>query len=100
MIRRPPRSTLFPYTTLFRSFIYAAAERAVSKTQVHNLLSQPFATIDQTRATSQHYFIIFTPLDRDQASRSVHRVIEQQRVFPCLVQPLRCDLYAEGPHLC
>src|SRR2546430_7318055 len=24
MIRRPPRSTLFPYTTLFRSFIRAA----------------------------------------------------------------------------
>src|SRR2546430_9937668 len=23
MIRRPPRSTLFPYTTLFRSVIYA-----------------------------------------------------------------------------
>src|SRR3712207_8963703 len=23
MIRRPPRSTLFPYTTLFRSHIYA-----------------------------------------------------------------------------
>src|SRR2546429_6664438 len=26
MIRRPPRSTLFPYTTLFRSF---AADRAI-----------------------------------------------------------------------
>src|SRR3712207_7862166 len=25
MIRRPPRSTLFPYTTLFRSSIFAAA---------------------------------------------------------------------------
>src|SRR5256885_17039610 len=25
MIRRPPRSTLFPYTTLFRSFLYAQA---------------------------------------------------------------------------
>src|SRR5947208_5234179 len=24
MIRRPPRSTLFPYTTLFRSWIYAS----------------------------------------------------------------------------
>src|SRR2546426_6372286 len=24
MIRRPPRSTLFPYTTLFRSFAFAA----------------------------------------------------------------------------
>src|SRR2546427_3699137 len=25
MIRRPPRSTLFPYTTLFRSLVVAAA---------------------------------------------------------------------------
>src|SRR5258708_26788264 len=25
MIRRPPRSTLFPYTTLFRSFVTGAA---------------------------------------------------------------------------
>src|SRR3712207_7586245 len=25
MIRRPPRSTLFPYTTLFRSFRYLSA---------------------------------------------------------------------------
>src|SRR5258705_903160 len=28
MIRRPPRSTLFPYTTLFRSGGYVAAIRA------------------------------------------------------------------------
>src|SRR5258708_10925408 len=28
MIRRPPRSTLFPYTTLFRSHLMAAIERA------------------------------------------------------------------------
>src|SRR3712207_7165688 len=27
MIRRPPRSTLFPYTTLFRSLLRAARER-------------------------------------------------------------------------
>src|SRR5436305_8451377 len=26
MIRRPPRSTLFPYTTLFRSYAFALAE--------------------------------------------------------------------------
>src|SRR5258706_9417759 len=25
MIRRPPRSTLFPYTTLFRSMVYGAS---------------------------------------------------------------------------
>src|SRR2546423_8855924 len=28
MIRRPPRSTLFPYTTLFRSVMQRSAERA------------------------------------------------------------------------
>src|SRR5256885_13948764 len=27
MIRRPPRSTLFPYTTLFRSVLYTALPR-------------------------------------------------------------------------
>src|SRR3712207_7064379 len=27
MIRRPPRSTLFPYTTLFRSVLAAVAQR-------------------------------------------------------------------------
>src|SRR2546426_6722931 len=27
MIRRPPRSTLFPYTTLFRSLLYKSANR-------------------------------------------------------------------------
>src|SRR3989449_6845191 len=39
MIRRPPRSTLFPYTTLFRAFILQAAqielERAVGNGPDH-----------------------------------------------------------------
>src|SRR5260221_10545379 len=30
MIRRPPRSTLFPYTTLFRSFRSASADTGAS----------------------------------------------------------------------
>src|SRR5260370_9973156 len=33
MIRRPPRSTLFPYTTLFRSSYFAADRGAVSHTR-------------------------------------------------------------------
>src|SRR5256885_4689028 len=33
MIRRPPRSTLFPYTTLFRSLLYAEVpEQFLSRT--------------------------------------------------------------------
>src|SRR2546425_4454350 len=29
MIRRPPRSTLFPYTTLFRSIVYPKDSRTI-----------------------------------------------------------------------
>src|SRR3989442_6902952 len=38
MIRRPPRSTLFPYTTLFRSlFNYnSMMQRLISKTRIVN----------------------------------------------------------------
>src|SRR3712207_8954478 len=32
MIRRPPRSTLFPYATLFRSFISFSASPSTAKT--------------------------------------------------------------------
>src|SRR2546427_12034448 len=32
MIRRPPRSTLFPYTTLFRSHVQAGKLRAIAIT--------------------------------------------------------------------
>src|SRR5437773_7498070 len=36
MIRRPPRSTLFPYTTLFRSRVVGAAvEDLVLRDQIH-----------------------------------------------------------------
>src|SRR2546422_2813833 len=34
MIRRPPRSTLFPYTTLFRSSGFAVAERRITVSTV------------------------------------------------------------------
>src|SRR2546425_9348959 len=37
MIRRPPRSTLFPYTTLFRSVRYLAAARALGDVLVVGL---------------------------------------------------------------
>src|SRR5256885_3555968 len=35
MIRRPPRSTLFPYTTLFRSRLAEIVERRVLELQAH-----------------------------------------------------------------
>src|SRR3712207_8374151 len=35
MIRRPPRSTLFPYTTLFRSFMVRPLAETTSQTFFH-----------------------------------------------------------------
>src|SRR2546422_1832689 len=40
MIRRPPRSTLFPYTTLFRSFLNVAAGLGKRLGQLPELLLQ------------------------------------------------------------
>src|SRR3712207_7920333 len=45
MIRRPPRSTLFPYTTLFRSFAYQLRmEKSNRRIEVHrNIVLSLFA---------------------------------------------------------
>src|SRR5207253_4088630 len=40
MIRRPPRSTLFPYTTLFRSKVREFTEGILSSAPTHNVLVQ------------------------------------------------------------
>src|SRR5260370_14892317 len=47
MIRRPPRSTLFPYTTLFRSNANAAALKCVARRSPATSVAKsdpPFAT--------------------------------------------------------
>src|SRR5258707_11080839 len=37
MIRRPPRSTLFPYTTLFRSLVAVHLDQRLHRNVVHRL---------------------------------------------------------------
>src|SRR5437762_8223551 len=44
MIRRPPRSTLFPYTTLFRSITYLAEVSATPSPGVPVTLPHQFVT--------------------------------------------------------
>src|SRR3712207_6973391 len=41
MIRRPPRSTLFPYTTLFRSLLRAPAPGAVELEHARGAVFEP-----------------------------------------------------------
>src|SRR3712207_7787280 len=53
MIRRPPRSTLFPYTTLFRSFSISGPEELVRRVQVWR--TRP--------ATGAQFTVLITDLD-------------------------------------
>src|SRR5690348_17555298 len=57
MIRRPPRSTLFPYTTLFRSQTMEAASDQLA-TRLHEPTTRPvpasWADRKSTRLNSSH----------------------------------------------
>src|SRR5258708_11737016 len=65
MIRRPPRSTLFPYTTLFRSHLGAALfDRRLAvrvDDRVRNRLVLDDAPVDRksTRLNSSHQIISY-----------------------------------------
>src|SRR3712207_8104073 len=48
MIRRPPRSTLFPYTTLFRSDRRGPGECGLAKAvEVHDMWPGPLRDVEQ-----------------------------------------------------
>src|SRR2546430_12649838 len=71
MIRRPPRSTLFPYTTLFRSLREQAKTYGVSETRILNLLHEAY---------SQNYiYLIKKPTDQYQV---ILEVADDQRSEP------------------
>src|SRR2546426_3730861 len=55
MIRRPPRSTLFPYTTLFRSESYKATPSPGRLPGAFPLLPTPGTTTDQSSGRSEEH---------------------------------------------
>src|SRR5256885_7255907 len=67
MIRRPPRSTLFPYTTLFRSGQYQASDALNQNSAIpltngaFSLENQPPHSVDRksTRLNSSHLVISY-----------------------------------------
>src|SRR2546430_11201463 len=67
MIRRPPRSTLFPYTTLFRSLLPGDA---MLVEHGHHLQREPFR-----RAETEHQYVL---LARDADDRSEEHTSELQ----------------------
>src|SRR5256886_15205271 len=72
MIRRPPRSTLFPYTTLFRSFRPEFINRidqivvfhALGKAELYRIVDLLLAQV-RARLSEQHIDLVVTDEVRD-----------------------------------
>src|SRR2546427_2496929 len=58
MIRRPPRSTLFPYTTLFRSAQF------LSEDEVKNLTIRSGTLTEEERKVINHHIVATIRIDR------------------------------------
>src|SRR5260370_19676891 len=76
MIRHPPRSTLFPYTTLFRSLINDFYRRfvRVSASDRHYLWASRIATVGLTILSA----LVTRHLDSIQGARSEEHTSELQ----------------------
>src|SRR5262245_51894091 len=79
MLRGPPRSTLFPYTTLFRSELGPGKVEIVVPS-LSILAEPPVALVDKvvdkkgTRAAAQAYLeYLYTPEAQDIAARNYYR---------------------------
>src|SRR3989441_7941828 len=79
MIRRPPRSTLFPYTTLFRSegAFWKAAPAALASPGARPVLAQAARELLLAQA-SDWQFMISTGAVPDYAERSEEHTSELQ----------------------
>src|SRR2546430_4122754 len=54
MIRRPPRSTLFPYTTLFRSALRVAGHQLGFRDGDDRVLHRPTHEVEIARRSEEH----------------------------------------------
>src|SRR2546430_13221312 len=71
MIRRPPRSTLFPYTTLFRSRLHLRAESTLGRGGRPELADRRLTIVPHERCHRDHTLAVFslpTSLRRDRKS--------------------------------
>src|SRR3712207_8521738 len=101
MIRRPPRSTLFPYTTLFRSDP-TLAENAVTESRAKHPSPEELRyrlELDRksTRLNSSHAnisYAVFCLKKKDQRDAPVHSVFITDATMS-LVRVGRADLSTE-----
>src|SRR5256885_10347362 len=90
MIRRPPRSTLFPYTTLFRSrerrvraYVAAHPHGFPGREQMHRVSRRGHADLAQRRVIVQHPDAAAVGADRKSTRLNSSHLVISYAVF-CL----------------
>src|SRR4029079_4663198 len=89
MIRRPPRSTLFPYTTLFRS-----SHRPIPHSLQFDLLRGPAEERSEEHTSelqSLAYLVCRLLLEKKKNNKQVHSIRPNDNTAPC-----RCRQHASA----
>src|SRR2546430_12473418 len=84
MIRRPPRSTLFPYTTLFRSNVRQEAARLVlERAQGEQMIDAVGQDRKSTRLNSSHSQISYAVfcLKKKKKTRTNITILQSHMIF-------------------
>src|SRR2546422_7461331 len=101
MIRRPPRSTLFPYTTLFRSGLgtrRAASHHPAREHAPRRLRAGGVAAADRksTRLNSSHGYISYAVFclkkKKTEHDRDFHCCFTSDQVCPLIAQHGHCEM--------
>src|SRR5690348_18099976 len=87
MIRRPPRSTLFPYTTLFRSLVTGAHFRSAYEIYAHVLVAE-LRDRKSTRLNSSHPSISYAVFCLKKKRKTF---VDRQTVIVTCVQERSAD---------
>src|SRR3989454_5018600 len=77
MIRRPPRSTLFPYTTLFRSELASATFHNDASYEVRAAALTALVRADSTARDSAIAWGLATPSYQDVIQEAAYRIVAQ-----------------------
>src|SRR3712207_7142414 len=81
MIRRPPRSTLFPYTTLFRSYQHTCLKYVSNDTMTNQSLRERFSIADKNASIASR--IIKETLESERRSEEHTSELQSRQYLVC-----------------
>src|SRR5687768_18048590 len=99
MIRRPPRSTLFPYTTLFRSCRGAGPNRCANQHEEENARHPTTQDRKSTRLNSSHGYISYAVFClKKKKTGHVKEMLADLRLLDYLSRNGLTDMFALHAH--